>query len=35
MGEEVLTIRGREKFAHNEFLYVCDKTNKTDNELKY
>ena len=35
MGEEVLTIRGKEKFALNGFLYVCDKTNKTDNELKY
>ena len=35
MAMEVLTKRGNEKFAHNGFLYVFDKTSKTDNELKY
>ena len=35
MAKEILTKRGKEKFAHNEFLYVFDKTSKTDNELKY
>ena len=34
MAMEVLTKRGKEKFAHNGFLYVFDKTSKTD-ELKY
>ena len=32
---EILTKRGKEKFAHNGFLYVFDKTRKTDYELKY
>ena len=35
MAMEVLTKRGKEKFAHNGFLYVFGKTRKTDNELKY
>ena len=35
MAMEVLRKRGKEKFAHNGFLYVFDKTSKTDNELKY
>ena len=35
MAEEVLTKRGKKKFALNGFLYVFDKTSKTDNELKY
>ena len=35
MAMEILTKRGKEKFAHNRFLYVFDKTSKTDNELKY
>ena len=35
MTVEVLTKRGKEKFAHNGFLDVFDKTSKTDNELKY
>ena len=35
MAMEVLTKHGKEKFAHNGFLYVFDKISKTDNELKY
>ena len=34
MAMEVLTKCGKEKFAHNRFLYVFDKTSKTD-KLKY
>ena len=35
MAEEILTKRGKEKFAHNGFLYVFDKTSEADNELKF
>ena len=35
MAMEVLTKGGKEKLAHNGFLYMFDKTSKTDNELKY
>ena len=34
MAMEALTKPVKEKFAHNRFLYVYDKTSKTD-ELKY
>ena len=30
MDEEVLTKHGKEKFAHNGFFYVFDKTSKAD-----
>ena len=35
MAMEVLTKRGMENFVHTGFLYVLDKTSKTDDELKY
>ena len=35
MDEKVLTKRGKEKLAHNGFLYVFDKTSKADSEVKF